>query len=317
MKNKTTSKTTSREFDEGVLAGILAARSWATPHVVAARGWATPHVDAAYGWAKPHWDKGVGTANPVIQDSVRKAASGISGGIATVTPLIQDRIDAVGPRISQVIDTTAPRIQGTLDKATPALVSAKGKVVDGYIPALSYKLGEAADSASRALADATVPPRVADAVIRVTGDKKAVKTIQKKWATATMQASKDLKKRQEDQQKRGSSKVWLILGIIAAAITAVAAAWRASKPVEDPWKTPAPVKAAPAPVSVEKSDEAKEVVADIKDAANRAASNNTTTPAAGTKANEAAEAVAKKAKDSTESAKHTEKNTEKPSNNAG
>ncbi len=227
---------TAPGFEEGVLAGIAAAR-----------GWAIPYVGAAYGWTKPRWDKGVQTASPMIQESMRKAATGVSTRYATVSPLIQERLDQVGPRITQVIDTTTPRVQETLGKAGPALTSAKGKVVDGYIPALSYKLGEAADSASRSVAGATIPPSVASMVTRVTGDKKAARNAQKAFVAAGLQASKELKKRQQEQAKKG--KGWLIVGIIAAAVTAGVAAWRASKPVEDPWKTPAPVTQSATPPS--------------------------------------------------------------------
>jgi hypothetical protein len=37
----------------------------------------------------------------------------------------------------------------------------------------------------------------------------------------------------------------LIIGVITAAVAAGVAAWKASKPVEDPWKTPAPVTPSP------------------------------------------------------------------------
>ncbi len=231
------------------------------------RDWATPRVDAAYEWAKPRVEKGIESAGPALQQTYRKAAEGISGGISTVTPKIQGGIDKVGPKISQVIDDTTPKIQGTLDKAAPAINSAKGKVVDDYLPALSTKLGEAADSASRTLAGVTVPPAVEKTVTKLTGDKKTVKNAQKRLAAAAKQTAKDLKK----NQRRKSGKGWLVFGVIVAAIVAGIAAWRASKPVEDPWKTPAPIKATPAPVSSVKSEEAKEVIANIKEAADRAA----------------------------------------------
>lgn len=298
----------THELEEGVALGLAAAAGLA-----AAREWATPRVDAAYGWAKPRWDKGRETAGPALQDTVRKATEGISGGIAggiaVVAPKIQDGIDKVGPRISQVIDDTTPKIQGTLDKAAPALNSAKVKVVDDYLPTLSIKLGEAADTASRSLASAHVPPAVEKVVIRITGDKKAVKKAQKRLVAATLQASKDLKK----SQRRKKGKGWLIVGIVLSALVAGVAVWRASKPVEDPWKTPAPIKAAPAPVSSAKTQEAKDVVTSVKEAADRAAASEGTTkstPVSGAKddgkntAADAAQTVADRAKDATEAAKH-------------
>jgi gas vesicle protein len=319
-KNKRSTPELEEGFAAGLAAGLAtnvtaaqmwaqprmtAAQTWAQPRMTAAQTWAQPHVETAYGWAKPRWEKGLETAGPALQDTVRKASEGISGGIAVVTPKIQDSLDKVGARITEVIDETAPKIQGTMDKATPALNSAKLKVVDDYLPALSNKLGEAADTASRSLASATVHPAVEKAVVKVTGDKKAVKNAQKRLVAATAQASKDLTK----SKKRSSGKGWLVFGIISAAIVAVVAAWRASKPVEDPWKTPAPLKTAtPAPVSSQKSQEAKEVVAAIKEAADRA-SNNTPDTGADVKNTvaESAKDITEDAKDASETAKHAAK----------
>ncbi len=288
------------ELEAGFAAGLAAGLA---SNATAAQAWATPHVTSAYDWARPRWEKGIETAGPALQDTYRKAAENISGGIAVVTPRIQGGLDKVGPRISQVIDDTTPRIQETLDKAAPAINSAKSKVVDDYLPALSTKLGEAADSASRSLAAATVPSVVEKAVTKVTGDKKAVKNAQKRLADATMQASKELRK----NSPRKSGKGWLVVGVIVTALIAGVAAWRASKPVEDPWKTPAPIKATPAPVSSQKSQEAKEVVATIKEAADRAAAEKATDGDSENKAAGAAQSVADKAKDVTETAKHAAK----------
>lgn len=286
-------------LEESVTAGVVAG-------LAAAQMWATPHMGAAYGWAKPRWEKGLDTARPALQDTVRKAAEGISGGIAVVTPRIQTGLDKVGPRITHVIDETTPKIQSTLDKAAPALNSAKVKVVEDYLPALSSKLGEAADSASRSLAGASVPPIVEKTVTRVTGDKKAVKNAQKRLVAATKEAAKELKK----NQARKSRKGWLIFGIIAAAVIAGVAAWQASKPVQDPWKTPAPIKATPppAPVSAERSQEVKKVMADVKEAADRAAAKSAEdVEDVKKKTAEAAETGAAKTKDATENAKHSSK----------
>ena len=206
----------------------------------AARDWAAPRVDAAYNWVAPRLERGYESASPKIQHGVQRAAHGISDGISTVTPRIQDGLDKVAPRISYVVDNTTPHIQKTLDRAAPAINNARDKVVGDYLPTLSHKLGDAADSVSRSLSGATIPEPLNRAVTKVTGDKKAVKKAQKAAAAAAMKASRDLKKRQ-----KSGSKGWLIFGIIAAAITAGVAVWRASKPVEDPWKTPVKVKPNP------------------------------------------------------------------------
>lgn len=249
------SESVVRTLESNVLMGVGTARDWAAPRVDAARVWVAPRIE-----------RGLETASPKIQQGVNRAAQGLSDGIAVVTPRIQESLDRVGPRISQLVDGTAPRIQGTLDRATPAINQARDRVVTEYIPAMSYRLGDVADSASRTLAAATIPAGVAGVVTKVTGDKKAVKKYQKAAVVAAQRAAKDLRR---NQQRKGG-KGWLIVGIIAAAVTAGIAVWRASQPVEDPWKTPAPVE--PKPVSeVSHNDEAKQAVNDIKEAADRAA----------------------------------------------
>lgn len=208
---------------------------------------------------------GVGTARnwaaPRIQDGVQRAANGISGGIAVVTPKLQDGLE----RVAHAVDTTTPRIQHTLDRAAPAITHARDRVVVEYIPAMSNRLSDAAESASRTLAAATMPAGLTAVVTKVTGDKKATRKAQKAAVEAAKKAAKQLKRRQ-----RNDNKGWLIFGIIAAAITAGVAVWRASKPVEDPWKTPAPVDVKTAPVTLEKSEEAKDVVTDARAAAEAA-----------------------------------------------
>ncbi|GAB3552727.1 hypothetical protein GCM10027404_23780 [Arthrobacter tumbae] len=257
------SESVVRSLENNVLMGVGTARDWAAPRVDAARGWVAPRIE-----------RGIETASPKIQQSINRAAQGLSDGVAVVTPRIQESLDRVGPRINQFVDGTAPRIQGTLDRATPALNQARDRVVGEYIPAVSHRLGDAADSASRTLAAATIPAGVAGVVTKVTGDKKAVKKYQKAAVVAAQRAAKDLKR----SKQRKSGKGWLIAGIIAAAVTAGIAVWRASQPVEDPWKTPAPVE--PTPVAdIAHNDDAKQAVNDIKEAADRAAEK--TNPDAG------------------------------------
>lgn len=244
-----------RTLENNVLMGVGTARDWAAPRVDAARVWVAPRIE-----------RGIETAAPKIQQGVNRAAQSLNEGIAVVTPRIQESLDRVGPRFNEIVDGTGPRIQETLDRATPAINQARDRVVTEYIPAVSYRLGDVADSASRSLAAATVPAGVAGVVTRVTGDKKAVKKYQKAAVVAAQRAAKDLRRSKKSQGNKG----WLIVGIIAAAVTAGIAVWRASQPVEDPWKTPAPVE--PKPVAdVAHNDEAKQAVVDMKEAADRAA----------------------------------------------
>ena len=166
-----------------------------------------------------------------------RGADVIALGVAVMTPRILEGIHNFGHSISLVVDYATPNILTTLYMATPALNPAKYWLVYCYIPTISNRLWDAADSVSRGLGNASVP--VQTAVAKVTGNKKALKQAQK----AAAKAAKELKK----QQKRGG-KGWLVFGIVASAVVAAVAAWRASRPVEDPWKTPAPAQPKPAVV---------------------------------------------------------------------
>jgi type II secretory pathway pseudopilin PulG len=237
----------SHNLEEALTSGVKTAREWATPRVETARVWVAPHVETAQvwagprvetalGWAVPKLEKGLETASPKVQESLRKAAHATAEGVATVTPKIQESLDKLAPRIAEVIDGAAPKIQGRLDKATPALATAKEKVVGLYLPALSDKFGVAAEAVSKALDSAQSPEQVELIVAKLTGNKKAIAKAQKAAAEAAKQAAEQARR----EQRRGG-KGWLIFGVIAAAGAAGVAAWKASQPVEDPWKSPAPV----------------------------------------------------------------------------
>ena len=45
----------------------------------------------------------------------------------------------------------------------------------------------------------------------------------------------------KQQKAKSRKKGLLIFGLVAAGVTAGVAAWRASQPVEDPWKKPEPL----------------------------------------------------------------------------
>jgi cytoskeletal protein RodZ len=152
-------------------------------------------------------------------------------------------------------------------------------------------------------------------VTRVTGDKKAARNAQKAFVAAGLQASKELKKRQQEQAKKG--KGWLIVGIIAAAVTAGVAAWRASKPVEDPWRTPAPVTQTPASPSTSATSPATTPVTETT-ATTTASTTTASTTEAGTSgpdltaASEQAKAANKKVKDAPVDLSDTAKHAAKP-----
>ncbi|GER22964.1 hypothetical protein NCCP1664_14600 [Zafaria cholistanensis] len=199
-----------------------------------ARDWVAPRVEAAVYWA----EKGIETASPKIQEGLSRAAQELAEGVYRVTPRIQESLERVAPRISAVVDEATPRIQGAAEKAAPALQHARDVVVREYLPAASVKLGEAADYTIRKLDEVSAAPVVQKAAAAVKMDKKALK---KAAAGHSAKAPKG-------QARGGGKKGLLVFAVFAAAAAAGIAAWKASKPVEDPWKSPAPVDPAPIPV---------------------------------------------------------------------
>jgi hypothetical protein len=94
-----------------------------------------------------------------------------------------------------------------------------------------------------------------DAVAQKLGDVGIIHAVQEQanvagnpFRDAATKASKAVSDELADQQKP-KHRGLLIFGVIAAAVAAGVAAWKASQPVEDPWKTPAPVTPAPVPAA--------------------------------------------------------------------
>lgn len=138
----------------------------------------------------------------------------------------------------------APKVQEQIDKAAPAVENAVSKA--------RVQAGVAAGALATKLDSADVSnPKVEQLAGKLTGDKKAVKKYQKQAAKSAKQFAKEQKK-----AGRKSHKGLLALGLLVAAGSAAVAVWRASRPVEDPWKTPADPKHVPAAKPVGQPDAA-------------------------------------------------------------
>ncbi|MCE3244890.1 MAG: hypothetical protein K0Q84_2625 [Arthrobacter sp.] len=218
---------------------------------------AKDRVEAAVDWAVPRLQHSIDTASPKIQEGLKSAAYNLAGGVATVTPRIQDGIAQLAPKIQDAVDGATPRLHEALDKASPVIASARDRVVVEYLPKLSDQIGTASDVVHRTLEG--TPARV-DAVAQKLGDVGIIHALQEQaqvagtqLKSAASEAGRVITRQPvvvvepEKPKKRGL----LIVGIIAAAVAAGVAAWKASKPVEDPWKTPAPVTPAPSTSATE------------------------------------------------------------------
>ena len=122
---------------------------------------------------------------------------------------------------------------GAAVKASPQAAKALKAANDGKL-AVSERYNATAAQLAQRFADADTPEQFEAAVARLTGNKKAVKNAKK----AAARMSKDYAKQQKKAQK-GGGRGLLILGLVVTGLVAGAAAFKASRPVQDPWKTPA------------------------------------------------------------------------------
>ncbi|MDQ0754715.1 hypothetical protein [Arthrobacter sp. B3I4] len=249
-----------------------------------AREWATPRVEAAVDWAVPRVQHTVDTASPRIQEGLKSAAHNLAGGVATVTPRIQDGLAQLAPRIHDAVEGATPRLHEALDRATPVIATARDRVVVDYLPKLSDQIGLASEVVHRTLEGA---PAHVDAVAQRLVDTGVIRNFQEQVQSASQQlnvAAAEASRAVNDElagPQKPKHRGFLILGVIAAAAAAGVAAWKASKPVEDPWKTPAPVNpVAPAPVPAT-------TVTDVKDSGGDTAVASTATADAADKQAEA------------------------------
>lgn len=246
-----------------------------------AKDWASPRVEAAVDWAVPRLQQSLDTASPKIQEGLKSAAHNLAGGVATVTPRLQDGLAQLAPKIHDAVEGATPRLHEALDKATPVIANARDRVVVDYLPKLSDQIGLASEVVHRTLEGA---PAHVDAVAQRLVDSGVIRNFQEQVQSASKQlnvaaaeASRAVTKEMAAPQKP-KHRGFLIFGVIAAAAAAGVAAWRASKPVEDPWKTPAPVApVTPAPVPAT-------TVTDVKESDAAGVAGTATVPATDTTA---------------------------------
>jgi hypothetical protein len=251
----------ARELEQSVSTGVENAKDWAAPR-----------VEAAVNWAVPRLQQGLDSASPKIQEGLKSAAHNLADGVATVTPRLQDGLAQLAPKIHDAVEGATPRLQEALNKATPAIANARDRVVVEYLPRLSDQIGYASEAVHRTLESA---PGHVDAVAQKLGDVGIIHAVQEQTKDAGSQikfaangASKAVGYELAKPQKP-KHRGLLILGVVAAAFAAGVAAWKASKPIEDPWKTPSPV--TPAPVLASTVNEVKDATEDIADKTGAAA----------------------------------------------
>lgn len=242
-------KKPSHTWGHKVLAGIDTAQEWAAPK-----------LGTAADWAEDTYRKSA----PKVQDASAKALHAVNDGAAVAGAKIKELSSAAGDGIAAQYDKLPRDAKKKVKKVLDKYDDAKTDFTKNTIPAASAKLGGYADKTAKLIHKAEVDPRVEKALIKATGDKKIVKKLRKNSEAAAKRAAKELKKQQKAKSRK---KGLLVFGVVAAGVTAGVAAWRASRPVEDPWKKPAPVASTHVPASSPKPAAQAETNTDAKPAA--------------------------------------------------
>lgn len=173
---------------------------------------------------------------------IHEASDAAAPRIREASERLQNAAESVRPHVESVLNDAKSRFEDARDAA--------GKEYDSRLaPALrdqadsaekrgrdaAEKAGATAASLAGVLAAKQTPKGLEDAVVRITGDKKAMKKARK----ALKQAGKDIEKRTAQKKTSGANWFWVGLGVVGAGAIAFAVA-RRLRPVEDPWSTPLP-----------------------------------------------------------------------------
>lgn len=228
-------KKSNHSWEHKVLAGVESAVDWSAPK-----------LGAAADWAEGAYRKGA----PKVQDASGRAFEAVQSGASVAGSKAKELSSKAGDGLVGQFDKLPPEAKSEVKKALKKYDETKAQITKEYVPAASAKLGGYADKTAALIHKAEVDPRIEKALIKATGDKKIVKKLRKNSERYAKDAAKTLKKQQKSKSRK---KGLLVFGLVAAGVTAGVAAWRASRPVEDPWKKPAPVQSSPAQTSTASS----------------------------------------------------------------
>lgn len=238
-------KKRSRSWEHNVLAAAECAQEWAAPKLGTAADWA---------------EKTYRKSAPKVHDASASALSAVNHGASVAGEKVKQYGGLAGDTLAAQYDKLPPKAKKEVAKAVKKYDHAKSDLTKKYVPAASATLGGYADKTAKLIHKAQVDPRVEAALVKATGDKKIVKKLRKNSEQAAKRAAKELKKHQKANSRK---KGLLIFGVVAAGVTAGVAAWRASRPVEDPWKKPEPISTS-VPASSPKPAAQAETNADAK-----------------------------------------------------
>ena len=200
------------------------------------------------------------SVSDAVRESSAQALEASGPYLERANEWIHEASDAAAPRIREAserlqnaAESVRPHVESVLNDAKSRFEDARDAAEKEYDSRLAPALRDQADSAEKRGRDAAekagataaslagvlaakqTPKGLEDAVVRITGDKKAMKKARK----ALKQAGKDIEKRTAQKKTSGATWFWVGLGVAGAGAIAFAVA-RRLRPVEDPWSTPLP-----------------------------------------------------------------------------
>lgn len=200
------------------------------------------------------------SVSDAVRESSAQALEASGPYLERANEWIHEASDAAAPRIREAserlqnaAESVRPHVESVLNDAKSRFEEARDAAEKEYDSRLAPALRDQADSAEKRGRDAAekagataaslagvlaakqTPKGLEDAVVRITGDKKAMKKARK----ALKQAGKDIEKRTAQKKTSGATWFWVGLGVVGAGAIAFAVA-RRLRPVEDPWSTPLP-----------------------------------------------------------------------------
>lgn len=141
------------------------------------------------------------------------------------TKVANKQAAVAGKKLENLQHTVADRVQDGIEKATPVLEDATAKA--------RLKAGVLAAVAADKLNDVEVPEQAQALAAKAGYSKRDLKKARKNAVKSANAFAKQQKK-----ANKKSGKGLLLTGLLSAAGVAGYAAYKASRPVEDPWKTP-------------------------------------------------------------------------------
>lgn len=252
----------------------------------------------------------IGHLGTKLQHGVETGASALATGVQQSGPYVQEGLGKA-QELGGTVKSRGEKAAAAGAAAAAPLAAKAAKNTEKGRQAAQAKYDGALAALAAKVADADTSDQFDALVTKLTGDKKTVKRIQK----AARNSAKEYAKKQKKAQ--GGNKGLLVLGLIAAGAVAGVAAWRASRPVQDPWKTPATtsprVSASPVNNSTTVAAGQGAKVDDVKDPTSPVNEQGTTSQAAH-RASDGAKSVAEDAKQTVNEVKEQIKGS-KPEDN--